>query len=143
MARADRNRLRRLHRLTHLRAIEKDLAVRDAAGSEAALARLTELAERTRALAATYACRPGDAHGGDLAAAMRFENSLGAIAQSASSEAGHTRISADRYHQALAQAERRRAAAADRAEAVRNALQSRNSTTPAGARRAIGTALEE
>lgn len=142
MTALDRARLRRLQRLTRLRAIEKDLALRDVAESEAALARLIGLAERTTTMAASYQQHPGESDGAALAAVMRFERGLGTLAQAAKADAGNAQGLADLRQQSLAQAERRRAVIADHADAAGRMLQSRAGTVPTGARRAFGTGLE-
>ena len=143
MTTPDHARLRRLQRLTRLRAIETELALRDVAASEAALERLHGLAARTTAMAATYRQQPGATKGAALADAMRFEHGLGTLAQSAASDAGHARGHADQQRQALAEAERRRAVTADHAEAASRRLQTRANAASTSARRAFGTGLEE
>lgn len=142
MASAERARLRRLQRLEQVRAIDRDRAARDAATAESTLAQLLALAKRTDALAADYAGRqlPRDAAG--LAATMQFHDGLLAIAGTARSETASLRGEADLRQQALAQAERRRAATDERLQTARRALLATQTGPAPGNRRALGTALE-
>lgn len=143
MASPDAARLRRLRRLARIRAIERDQAQREVAITEATLAQLNRLAERTEALAASYARQPGPVDAAALATGVRFENGLRAIAGTARVDGDAARSAADHRQQLLAEAERRRTATADRVGAAQRTLFSRRWDAPTGARRAFGTALEE
>lgn len=103
----------RLRKLERLRAIARQTALAEAARAEGTLAQLTGLAERTRLLAADYAARNDAASAADLAGHLRFAEGMQGVTRSAAAEAGNARRLADHKAQAVAEAERRRAAVED------------------------------
>lgn len=139
---AEVKRVRRLQRLEKVRAIAKQAAALDAAQAEGALTQLEALAYRTQAMADDYRGRTAICDGLALRQLAQFVSGLTGITAATQGDAAQARIVADRKHQDLALAERRRAAVEDRVEAGQRALASRNSDQPSGSRRAVGTGLE-
>ena len=109
-------RLARLRRLERLRDIAKRTAAAEAAMAEGALAQLESLAERTRAMAGSYAVRRQASDGAALRQLLCFSEGLKGISQSTASDAVRARAAADAKLAELAQAERRRAATGSRAD---------------------------
>jgi hypothetical protein len=139
---AERQRLRRLRRLERLREIAKRAAAAEAAEAEGALAQLQSLAERTRAMAGSYALRREAGDGATLRQLLRFTDGLHGISQSTASDAARARIAADAKLAELAQAERRRAATENRADEQARRMAKEALTPSHGARTALGTHLE-
>ena len=137
----ERARLLRLQRLERLRAYAMQAAAVESAQAESTLAQLEALAARTRLLAADYTRRSAAGDGAALQQVARFASGLLGISASTVLDADRARQLAEGRRTALHEAESRRAAAQDRAEA-----QSRNlgkaEPQPSGARRALGTGLE-
>lgn len=139
---AERRKLARLQRLERIRAIARAEAAEAAARAEETLAQLQSLAERTGALASDYALRSGPATGAELARTASFTAGLLTIRAQALADAARAESHADHRQRALAEAERRRAAVEDRAEATRRAIARAGALPALGARRASGTGLE-
>ena len=135
-------RARRLLRLEKVRAMAKQAVALEAAQAESALTQLEGLALRTQAMADDYRGRTAIHDGLALRQLAQFVAGLSGITAATQSDAGQARIIADRKHQDLALAERRRAAAEGRAKAGLQALASRGGDQPSGSRRAVGTGLE-
>lgn len=139
---AERARLRRLLRLEQVRAQARQQAAREAAAAETALAQLETLADRTRTMLAGATPPPGEVTGATLRQLGQFSAGLAALARSAGEDLAGARRHADHLQQALARAERRRAAVADRAALAARLLAERARTPVLGSRRASGTELE-
>lgn len=140
--RAEAARVRRLVRLEKVRALAKQTAVREAAQAEGTLTQLEALAARTGAMAYEYRDRTGNSDGLELRQRGSFVTGLGGITAATLGDAVQARAVADHKQQELAQAERRRAAAEDRAKAGTRALAQRLVQPVLGGRRAVGTDLE-
>ncbi len=139
----DRARLLRLQRLERLRAYARQAAALESAQAESTLAQLEALAMRTRQLAANYTQRSEARDGAALQQLTRFASGLQGISASTSGDAMQARRLADTKLAALAAAERRRAAAQDRADDQARSL-ARPGEEPAGSsRRPLGTGLEQ
>ena len=138
----EQRRLRRLQRLEEVRAIAKQAAAQEAALAEGTLAQLQALATRTQALAADYQTRTGPNDGHTLRQHCLFVSGLSGISAVTSRDAAQAQSVADRKQDALALAERRRAAVEERALDSERALALRLAAQPSGARRAVGTGLE-
>lgn len=119
---AERKRLARLRKLERLREMARQSALTQAASAEAALAQLSHLADRTRRIATDYAIRDDATSGAELTATLCFSAGMQHIIRSADAEAANARATADRAAREVAEAERRRAAAQDRADRAHRAL---------------------
>ncbi|MFC3175354.1 hypothetical protein ACFOD9_13925 [Novosphingobium bradum] len=139
---SDKRRLARLKRLETVRAVARQAAAAEAAEAEGTLAQLMALAERTGRLAADYAARAAPEDGDGLRRLAGFRSGLAGVEQATRADAARAQRVADARLGELSQAERRRAAAADRAEAVRRAIAAVGALPPLGARKAIGTDLD-
>lgn len=140
--RPEQARLRRLQRLERVRAIAKHEALRAAASAEGSLVQLLGLARRTQAMAEDYRARTSMADGLALAQDHAFRSGLTAIQSATSGDAAQAQTLADLRQEELVLAERRRAAAQDRARAEQRQLAQRRLPQVLGARRAVGTPLE-
>lgn len=139
---AERDRLKRLHRLERVRAIAKQSAMAEAAQAETTLAQFEALAEKTRTMAAEYAARTRSVDGGDLAQVGRFADGLQTISANTFGDAEKARRVADAKMAALNQAERRRAVVEERASQQARVVAKGYETPVLGARKAIGTDLD-
>lgn len=135
-------RLARLRRLERLRDIAKRTAAAEAAMAEGALAQLESLAERTRAMAGSYAVRRQASDGAALRQLLCFSQALNGISQSTASDAVRARAAADAKLAELAHAERRRAATGSRADEQARRMAKAALAPSVGARAALGTGLE-
>lgn len=138
----DARKLARLRRLETIRALAKQQAVRDAADAEGALARLSSLAARTRAMAQAQTTRLPPQDGADLGRHILFDSGLAGIARLTDRDAAAAQTVADDRQAALALAERRRAAVEDRLRQGQRAAARREPAGPTAPRRALGTGLE-
>jgi hypothetical protein len=139
---AEHARLVRLQRLERIRAIAKQVAAAEAAQAESTLAQLQSLAARTRDLAAGYGTRSGAMDADALQRLTQFAGGLQNIAASTSGDADKARVVADSKFAALGLAERRRAAAEDRAEAQARCIAKGPDRPSIGGRKPVGTSLE-
>lgn len=139
---ADRARLLRLQRLSRVRAIARQEAVREAAEAESTLAQLRNLADRTAALAQAYDQPTAQPDAARLSSALGFRSGLIAIRTQALADQARAQTTADSLQGALAQAERRRALVQDRVDALAKVIASAGSHAPAGASRRTGTELD-
>ena len=135
-------RLKRLQRLEQVRAIAKQSAALEAARAEGTLAQLEALAERTRRMAEDYRGRTTPRDGLDLRQLGSFVAGLDAISHTTTNDAAKAQRIADARQQDLAQAERRRAAAEDRARSEQRALSQAATPLVLGGRKPVGTGLE-
>lgn len=140
---ADPRRLARLRRLERVRAIAKQAAATAAAEAEGTLAQFEALAARTNQLAANYHVRSDIADGLALRQLANFAEGLRGINSSTLGDASRARSIADQRQGELALAERRRAAVEERAARTARAIAVRRQDPALGARRAIGTILDE
>ncbi len=134
--------LLRLQRLEKIRAVAKQSAAREAAEAESTLAQLEALASRTGRLIADYAMRADILSAGELQQLSLFRDGLHGVSQSARADALRARASADDKLTLLAEAERRRQAVEDRADAQSQSLAIKGQSPALAARRGFGTALE-
>lgn len=139
----DAARLRRLTRLERVRALAKQDALRASAEAEAQLSQLEALANRTAQLAADYRARRDCTSGAELRRLTAFSQGIAVIGNATTRDALTARNHADHRQQDLAQAERRRAAVEARVDEEARALARRKSTPHLGARRELGTGLDE
>lgn len=139
---AERDRLKRLHRLERVRAIAKQTAMAEAAQAEGTLAQLEGLAERTRKMAAEYAGRTGMQDGAALRQLNNFARGLEGISRTTANDAANARRIADVKLQALSEAERRRAVVEERAQAQARLIAKGSEAPALGGRKKIGTGLE-
>ena len=139
---AERVRLKRLHRLERIRAIARQAAARDAAEAESTLTQLQSLAERTRRLAGDYAARGGAPDGAALRQIVSFATGLRDIHAKTSDDADRARTHADGKLAALGEAERRRAVVEERAAATARLIGRGRDAPALGTRRGFGTGLE-
>jgi hypothetical protein len=139
---ADQRRLARLRRLERLRGIAKQAAAAEAAAAEGALAQLELLAARTRAMAGSYGVRRQASDGASLRQLLVFTDGLNGITRNTEGDAARAREAADAKMAELAQAERRRAATEERAEAQARRLVKSDSAPTDKPRGPLGTALE-
>jgi hypothetical protein len=139
---ADKKKLARLNRLEKLRAIAKQTAATEAAQAESTLAQLRSLSERTRRLAGDYAMRRDAADGGSLYHVGRFVNGLQTLSRTTDGDALRAQSIADAKQQALAEAERRRAAIEERAADQARRIANKAQAPVLGSRRTTGTDLE-
>lgn len=138
----ERARLVRLKRLEKIRAIAKQTAARDAAAAESTLGQLRALSERTDRLAQDYAARRGSEDGAALRQLSGFVEGLGTITRNTRAEASRAEAIADAKLRILAEAERRRAAVEERANAQAQLI-ARGAQAPVlGGRKPNGTGLE-
>ena len=140
---ADPRRLARLRRLERVRAIAKQAAATAAAEAEGTLAQFEALAARTGRLAACYDARRDVADGLALRQLANFAEGLRGINSSTLGDASRARTIADQRQGELALAERRRAAVEERAARTARAIAVFRQDPALGARRAIGTILDE
>jgi len=139
---AEKARLARLKRLEAVRAVAKQAAAAEAAAAEGTLAQLMALAERTGRLAADYAARTAPDDGDALRRLTSFRSGLAGVEQATRADAARAQALADAKLNELSQAERRRQAAADRAEALRRAIAAVGAQPPLTARKPLGTDLD-
>lgn len=139
---AERDRLKRLHRLERVRDIAKQTAAAEAAQAEGTLAQLEALASRTRAMAMEYAARGGAQDAASLQQLTSFAYGLQGISKNTANDAANARRIADVKMQALSQAERRRAVVEERAERQARVIAKGSETPVLGSRRKIGTDFE-
>jgi hypothetical protein len=139
---AERDRLKRLHRLERVRAIAKQTAAAESAQAEGTLAQLEALAERTRAMAEEYAARNEMRDGAAFRQLGSFTAGLRGISHNTANDAAAARRIADAKMQALSQAERRRAVVEERAEKQAKVIAKGSETPVLGSRRKFGTGLE-
>jgi hypothetical protein len=139
---AERDRLKRLHRLERVRAIAKQAAAAESAQAEGTLAQLESLAERTRAMADEYAARQEMRDGAAFRQLGSFTAGLRGISHNTANDAAAARRIADAKMQALSQAERRRAVVEERAEKQAKVIAKGSETPVLGSRRKFGTGLE-
>ena len=125
-----------------VRAVAKQSAAAQAAEAEGTLAQLMALAERTGRLAADYAARAAPGDGDALRRLTSFRAGLAGVEQATRADAARAQTVADARLLDLSQAERRRQAAADRADAVRRALAAQGIQPPLGQRKPLGTDLD-
>ena len=138
----DRKRLVRLQRLEKVRAVARRQAAVEAATAEGTLAQLLALAERTGRMAQDYASRRDAPDGHALSQLSRFRAGLEGVSHDTRGDAEKARRQADLRLRELAEAERRRQAAEDRASAEAKALSAAGQPPPLGSRKAPGTGLE-
>ena len=138
----DRKRLARLKRLEQVRAIAKQAAASEAAHAEGTLAQLLALADRTGELLSDYATRRDMADGNALRQIVNFREGLAGVSRNTLADAERARGIADAKLLQLSEAERRRQAVADRAEAEAKALASYGQQPALAARKPLGTELE-
>ena len=138
----DARLLKRLYRLERMRAIARQEAAAVSAEAEAALTQIEALAERTRRLSRDYAGKPVAADGAALRSAAIYACGLRDVHARTQTDADHARQHADRKRTALAEAERRRAAADDRARRMGRQLARGEQFLPTGTRKGFGTGLE-
>jgi hypothetical protein len=139
---ADHQKLARLNRLEKLRAIAKQTAAAEAAQAESTLTQLRSLSDRTRRLAGDYSARRDAGDGAALLQVGRFVSGLQSLSRTTDGDALRARSIADAKQQALAEAERRRAAIEDRATAQARHIAAKAQQPALGAKRASGTELE-
>jgi hypothetical protein len=140
---AEAARLRRLTRLERVRALAKQDALRAASEAEGQLAQLDALATRTALIAADYRARRDCSSGAELRRLAAFSAGIAAIGSGTTRDAQIAREHADLRQQDLAQAERSRAAVEARTTQEARAIARRANSPILGARRRIGTGLEE
>lgn len=138
----ERQRLSRLKRLEKVRAIAKQAAANDAAQAESTLAQLRSLSERTRTMAMDYAARREASDGASLHHLGTFVSGLQAISRTTAGDAQRAQSIADAKLLLLAEAERRRAATADRAELQEKMIAKAAQVPFLGGRKPSGTGLE-
>jgi hypothetical protein len=140
--RAEAARVRRLQRLERVRAQARQVAAREAAEAEGTLAQLMALASRTATMIDDYRGRTVLTDGYELRQQGQFLAGISGISWAALGDAAQARATADRKQQELALAERRRAAAQDRAKLEALMLDRQRQSPALGSRRAVGTVLE-
>lgn len=138
----DQTKLARLNRLEKLRAIAKQTAASEAAQAESTLSQLRSLSDRTRKLASDYAARRDAPDGAALHHVGRFVNGLQTLSRTTDGDALRAQSIADAKQQALAQAERRRAAIEERAADQARRIAGKAQAPVLGGRRTTGTDLE-
>ena len=139
---AERRKLARLLRLERVRAIARQTAASEAASAESTLAKLRELADRTKGLAADYAGRLNVSDGADLVSLGHFTRGLHGVLANTEADVARARAVADRRLAELAAAERRRAAVEERATRTAQAIAAKAEVPALGARKTFGTPLE-
>ena len=134
---AERARLARLQRLERIRDVARRTALAEAGRAEGTLAQLLALAERTDRLAADYAARDDHADAASLQQLHKFVRGLEHISRTTAGDVDRARTHADQRAAEAAAAERRRAAAQDRAEAQARDIDRKlaANTLPLGARK--------
>ena len=113
----ERARLARLQRLERIRDVARTTALAEAGRAEGTLAQLLQLSERTRGLTTDYARRDDAADAASLQQLQHFVRGLERISDTTEADIGRARSHADTRATEAAMAERRRAAAGERAEA--------------------------
>lgn len=139
---AERARLARLRRLEKIRAIAKQTAAAEAAQAESTLTQIRALSERTRSLASDYTSRREPTDGAALRQLGRFVSGLQALTRTTDGDALRAQSIADAKQQLLAEAERRRSAIEERAEAQARVISKGSQLPVLAGRRATGTGLE-
>lgn len=114
---AERARLARLQRLERIRDVARTTALAEAGRAEGTLAQLLQLSERTRGMTADYARRSDAPDAASLQQLRHFVHGLERISTTTEADIGRARTVADMRAAEAAAAERRRAAAGDRADA--------------------------
>lgn len=109
-------KLARLQRLERVRAIARQTAASEAARAESTLAQLQALATRSGNLAAEYNGRSDAVSGADLYRLAIFACGLQSVCGNTRADAVRAQSLADLRQGDLAEAERRRAAVADRVD---------------------------
>lgn len=132
---AGRQKLARLLRLERMRANARHEAASEAARAERMLAQLQALAMRSNHLAAEYTSRTDAGDGAELRRLLLFSSGLHAVCRNTRADAQRAQALADLRQGELASAERRRAAAEDRAVAASRAISARGQAPILGARR--------
>lgn len=140
--RADPKRLLRLQRLEKVRDVAKQAAAREASEAESTLVQLEALAARTGQMLGDYGMRAGSTDGAALQNLSRFRQGLASVGDATRADADKARRLADAKLTLLAEAERSRQAAEDRARNEAAALAQRDVHAPQAARRSLGTGLE-
>lgn len=138
----ERARLKRLQRLERVRAIARQTAAAQSAEAEGTLAQLRALAERTQDMAQAYRRRTGPGSGHDMRQVADFVAGLSAIETATRGDAERARALADHRQLELAAAERRRAAAEERARDQAQRVAKARQPQILGGRRRVGTGLE-
>lgn len=138
----EQKRLERLRKLEKVRAMARHAAAIEAAQAEASLRKLNALSERTRDMAGSYRDSAGPQDGAALAGKLHFVAGLHGIAQKTASDALAAGRLADQRQTQLANAERRRAAIADRIAVQERVIARAAQRDALGGKRAIGTPLE-
>lgn len=133
----------RLQRLERVRSIARQTAAAESVHAEGTLAQLLALAERTTTLATDYFAREGTTDGAALRRLTDFAGGLHTIAARTLGDAETARGIADDKLATLATAERRRAAVEERARLQQRHIGKAGSSPALGARRRIGTGLEQ
>lgn len=133
----EEQRIKRLRRLERVRAIAKQTLAAETAQAEGTLSQLLSLSERTRQLAEDYGGRDDSSDGYSLRQSVDFVSALYQIAASTGADVSTARQHADRKLAELAMAERRRAAAEDRAKIGEKALQKRAQEPASGSRKKV------
>jgi hypothetical protein len=113
---SDAHRLSRLRRIERIRAVTKEMKLAEAAQAESTLQQLQTLASRTRAMADGYSQRSDPEDALQLTSLLIFSHSLQSMSEKVSADIVTARAFADRLGQDAYAAERRRAAAQDRAD---------------------------
>ena len=138
----ERLRLARLKRLEKIRGIAKQVAANEAAQAESTLAQLRALSQRTRSLATDYATRREAGDGASLHHLGKFVSGLQAISRTTEGDARRAQSIADAKMVLLTEAERRRAATAERAELQEKMIAKAAQVPVLGGRKPSGTGLE-
>ena len=138
----ERLRLARLKRLEKIRGIAKQVAANEAAQAESTLAQLRALSQRTRSLATDYATRREAGDGASLHHLGKFVSGLQAISRTTEGDARRAQSIADAKMVLLTEAERRRAATAERAELQEKMIAKAAQVLVLGGRKPSGTGLE-
>lgn len=138
----ERARLKRLQRLERVRAIARQTAAVQSAEAEGTLAQLRALADRTQDLAQAYRDRAAPGSGHDMRQVAGFVAGLSAVETATRGDAERARVLADHRQIELAAAERRRAAAEDRARDQAQRIANARQPQALGGRRPVGTGLE-
>ncbi|MEY2943482.1 MAG: hypothetical protein RLY97_1496 [Pseudomonadota bacterium] len=134
---ADGKKLKRLHRLEHIRSLAKQSALAEVARAEAMLSQLQSLSTRTAQLAGDYAARTPASTGGDLRKMAQFTDALQIILKNTQADTARAAVIADTSQTALAQAEQRRSAVESRVDALSQKIKGLRE-----AGRETGTSLE-
>jgi hypothetical protein len=134
---ADQLHLNRLKRLEKLRAIARHNALAEAGRAEARLASLEGLGQRTATLVAQYAARTDSECGADLMRLRVYLGELQRVVVANGIDVTRARAEADARASEAANAERRRAAVEEYANAAQQRIARRaaNANVPLGARK--------